>query len=463
MSDELTWMPAWRIRELIGKQEVSPVEVTEHFLGRIEQLDPVLKAFSTVDHAGARAQAEQAEQAVRDGSDLGPLHGIPVSIKDHIEVKGLPYFHMGSMRHLDEAPYESVQVERLRAAGAVIVGTNTEMGSGMREARKKGKVFNWDVESRSAWDQTRVPGWSSAGSATATVSGMVPLALGSDGGGSTRLPAAYSGVVGIAATPGRIPWIHPDSPPIALTASTGPLCRDIRDAAIMTQALSGPDGRDFFSLQDRSFDFVSDIDDGVDNLRFAWSDDFGYASMYALEESPRVIAAIRRAAGGFSSLGATVDPVALECEDFFSGFQVSGRIFGSGGQTGEKPTEAEFLEAVACRGRNYDRFMAVFEDHDVLLAPTTQLLAREVEEWDAAWTTDGGRFTHGTFAATYVSHAMMFNWLSFPAFNVPAGFVDGLPIGMQVIGRPGSEALMFRVASAFLRAFPRDERPAVAV
>jgi Asp-tRNA(Asn)/Glu-tRNA(Gln) amidotransferase A subunit family amidase len=106
--------------------------------------------------------------------------------------------------------------------------------------------------------------------------------------------------------------------------------------------------------------------------------------------------------------------------------------------------------------------MGVFADHDIILAPTTQLLARKVEDWDEAWTTGGAKYTHGTFAATYVSHAMMFNWLSLPAFNVPAGFVDGLPVGMQVIGRPGSEALMFRVAQAFLQAFPRDERPRVA-
>jgi len=462
MSDELTWMPAHEIRELIGKAEVSPVEVTDHFLGRIEELEPKLHAFSVVDADAARQQAKAAEKAVQDRDELGPLHGIPVSIKEHISVKGLPYFHMGSMRHLPEAPRDDIQVERLRASGAIIIGTNTEMGSGMREARKRGEVFNWDVEARSAWDQSRVPGWSSSGGAAATVSRMVPLALGSDGGGSTRLPAAYSGVIGIAATPGRIPWLYAHAPAIALTASTGPLARDLRDAAVMTQALSGPDGRDFFSLQDWSFDCLSTLDEGVDGMRFAWTDDFGFASIYALEESPRVIAAVREAAQGFSALGASVEPTDTVWEDFFAHFQTASQMFGSGGRLDEnRPSEDEYFAMTDARGRNLDRFMKIFDHYDVLLAPTSQLTARKVEDWNAAWTTDGERYTHGGFAGTYVSHCMMQNWCSLPAFSLPAGFVDGLPVGLQVIGRPGTDALMFRIAQAFLGAFPRPERPHV--
>jgi aspartyl-tRNA(Asn)/glutamyl-tRNA(Gln) amidotransferase subunit A len=460
VSDVLTWMPAHEIRDLIAGGDVSPVEVTDHFLGRIEELEPKLHAFQVVDAEGARAQAKVAEDAVLAGDDLGLLHGLPVSIKDHISVEGLPYFDMAAQRHKPEAARDDIQVERLRAAGAVIVGTNTEMGSGMREARKRGEVFNWEVEARSAWDQRRVPGWSSSGSATATVSRMVPLALGSDGGGSTRLPAAYSGVVGIAATPGRIPWRYAHAPGIALTASTGPLCRDVRDAALMTQALAGPDGRDFFSFQDWSFDCLSGLDGGVDGMRFAWTDDFGFASMYALDESPRVIAAIREAAQGFASIGAAVEPTDTVWEDFFEHFNTASQMFGSGGRlVGERPSEDEYLAMSDARGRNLDRFMAIFDSYDVLLAPTSQLVAREVEDWNAAWTTDGDRYTHGTFAATYVSHAMTQNWCSLPAFSVPTGFVDGMPVGLQIIGRPGTDALMFRVAQAFLNAFPRPERP----
>jgi Asp-tRNA(Asn)/Glu-tRNA(Gln) amidotransferase A subunit family amidase len=460
-SDELTWMPAWRMRELIGSKDISPVEVTEHFLNRIEEVGKKLQAFMTVDHKGAKAQAQAAEKAVLAGQPLGPLHGIPVTVKDHIAIEGLPKFDMGLLRHIDKAPRDDLQVVRLRKAGAILFGTNTEMGSGS-SVTDPNRRFNWDVEARNAWDTSRTPGWSSSGPATAAVARLVPITIGSDGGGSTRLPSAYSGVVGIAATPGRIPWIHPSAPTLALSASTGPICRDLRDAAITTQAMSGPDGRDFFSLQDPNPDFLSTLDQGVEGMRFAWSDDFGFASMYAQEESPRVIAAIRNAAMGFNKIGARVEVINDTWEDFFDGFMMANRAFGSGGRgMGKMPSEEEYLASVAVRGRNYDRFMAVFKDHDVILAPTTQLLPRKIEDWDAAWTTGGAKYAHGTFAGTYVSHVMMFNWLAFPAFNVPAGFVDRLPVGMQIIGRPGSEAKMFRVAQAFLKAYPRNERPPV--
>ena len=459
--DELTWMPAWRIRDLIARKEISPVEVTRHFLNRIEDLDGKLHAFMTVDHKGALAQARAAEKAVLAGDSLGALHGIPVSVKDHIAIKGLPKFDMGLLRHIPEAARDDVVVERLRRAGAILIGTNTEMGSGS-DVTKMPREFNWEVEARSAWDQSRVPGWSSSGSASAAVARLVPIAIGSDGGGSTRLPAAYSGIVGIAATPGRIPWIHAASPTLALSASTGPMCRDLKDAAIATQALSGPDGRDFFSLQDPNPDFLTNLDAGVEGMRLAWSDDFGYASLYAMAESPRVIAAIRAAAMGFNKLGARVDVLDDQWDDFFGGFMMMNQAFGSGGRgRGEMPSEEDYWASVTVRGRNYDHFMAVFKTHDVILAPTAQLLAPSVEEWNARWTTDGAKFPHGTFAGSYVSHVMMFNWLGFPAFNIPAGFVDGLPVGMQVIGRPGSEATMFRVAQAFVKAYPRDERPPV--
>jgi Asp-tRNA(Asn)/Glu-tRNA(Gln) amidotransferase A subunit family amidase len=463
--EELTWLPGWKIRELIVKREVSPVEVTEHFLGRIEEHDAALQAFATVDHAGAREQAKRAEKAVADGDDLGLLHGIPVSVKGHIWVEGLPTFDMGTLSHLDSAPRDDVQVERLRAAGAVIIGTNTLMGSGADvsvASTDASRMYNWDVEARNPWDTTRVPGWSSSGTASAVAAGLVPIGLGSDGGGSTRLPSAYSGLFGIVATPGRIPWINPGAPAIALTASTGPMCRDVVDGAFATMAMAGRDGRDFFSLYDAPEDYVANIEAGVDGMRFAWSDDLGYASIYAQEESPRVIAAIREAAKGFATLGATVEPTTETWDDFYDGFMFINQAFGSGGRgAGEKPTADQYWAAMDVRKRNYDALERVFDGHDALLTPTTQLLARKVEDWNACWTTNGAQFTHGNFAGTYVSHVMLFNWLAVPAFSVPCGFVDGLPVGLQIVGRPGSETKMFQIARAFQAAFPRTERPPV--
>jgi Asp-tRNA(Asn)/Glu-tRNA(Gln) amidotransferase A subunit family amidase len=321
-------------------------------------------------------------------------------------------------------------------------------------------MYNWDVEARNPWDLARVPGWSSSGTAAAVCARLVPIGLGSDGGGSTRLPSAYSGVFGIVATPGRIPWVHPASPALALTASTGPMCRHVMDGALATQAMAGADGRDFFSLRDEPGDYLAGIDDGVEGMRFAWSDDLGFASMYAMEESPRVIAAIREAAWGFNRLGAVVEATDERWDDFYDGFMLINRAFGSGGRgTGDTPPPAEYWASMEARGRNVDKFNRLFEEVDVLLTPTAQLLAREVGEWNDCWTGDQSRFAHGTFAPVYTSHVMLFNWLAMPAFSVPCGFVDGLPVGMQIVGKPGSEAKMFRIAQAFQKAFPRDERP----
>ncbi len=323
-------------------------------------------------------------------------------------------------------------------------------------------MYNWDVEARNPWDVSKVPGWSSSGTAAAVCARLVPIGLGSDGGGSTRLPSAYSGVFGIVATPGRVPWIHPASPTLAMTASTGPMCRDVMDGAIATQALAGHDGRDFFSLIDTPDDYVADIDRGVKGMRLAWSDDLGFASMYAMEESGRVIAAIRDAARGFAQLGASVEMIDEAWDDFYDGFMFINRAFGSGGRgVGEFPPPEEYWAAMAVRGRNVDKFERLFGDFDVLLTPTSQLLARGIDDWNHCWTSDGTQFAHGTFAPVYTSHVMMFNWLSMPAFSVPCGFVDGLPVGMQIVGKPGTEKKMFQIAYAFQRAFPQNGRPPI--
>lgn len=458
---DLTWLPAWQIHDMIAKKEVSPVEVTEHFLSRIEDHDGKLKAFTHVDWEGARAQAKNAEKSVLDGDPLGPLHGIPVSVKEHLQVKGLPFYSMNDHKRYDAAPWDEVQVERLRAAGAVIFGSNTMMGSGgHREEGSFETVYNWDVEARNPWDLERVPGWSSSGSASATAARLVPLAIGSDGGGSTRLPSAYSGVFGVIATPGRIPWVLPATPAIALTATTGPMCRDVRDGAIALQALSGPDGRDMFSLPEEPDDYLANIDAGVKGMRFAWTDDFGYASAYALEESPRVIKTIREAAQGFKALGASVETTKEVWDDFWDGFMLLNRVFGSGGRgLGEPVAVEDYWNSMTIRKRNIDAFERIFQEHDAVLAPTSQLTARKVEDWDDCWRGDGSRFNHGNFAGTYTSHVMLLNWLKLPAYSVPCGFVDGLPVGLQIIGKPGSEAKMLQIAQAFQKSYAYKELP----
>jgi Asp-tRNA(Asn)/Glu-tRNA(Gln) amidotransferase A subunit family amidase len=462
MADELTWMPASEMRVLIGKGEVSPVEVTDHFLGRIEELNPTLKAFRSLDVASARDQAQRAEDAVRRGEELGLLHGIPVSVKEHIAVAGHPLMGVGFPEPISTR--DALGVQRLRDAGAVVFGTNTMMyTNGLREDAdgKMIMAFDWDAEARNPWDTTRVPGWSSSGGAAATAARLIPLAIGTDGGGSTRLPAAYSGVFGLHPTTTLIPWADYDRPQVSpMMMSMGPLARHVGDAAIALQAMAGPDGRDFTCMQSDPPDYLATIDGGVDGMRFAWTDDFGFTEMYAQAESSRVIAAVRAAALGLAKIGATVEPSDAAWEDFFPGFAASTYLYPTGGARPPRPAPEQWASALDTRKRNYDRFRAVLAGHDLLLSATTQLLPRTVEEWADAWTVGGSNFQpHGLFAPVYTSHTHMFNWLGFPAASVPCGFVDGLPIGLQLIGLPGDEVTILRVANAFQQSFPQLDHP----
>jgi Asp-tRNA(Asn)/Glu-tRNA(Gln) amidotransferase A subunit family amidase len=471
MTEDLTWMPAWHLRELIDKREVSCVEVTDHFLGRIEELNPKVRAFSEVDVAGARAQAEKADRSVRDGADLGPLHGIPTSVKSHIRVKGFQHTHGTVTR---ASPFDDISVERLRSAGAIIVGTNTMMGAGgggIMDPDRPGvfQPFNWDAEALSPWDTGRVPGWSSSGGAAAAVARLLPVTIGSDGGGSTRLPAAYSGVVGLHTTRGLIPHIDYEKPTMLLTASYGPLARDVRDVAMFTRAIAGPDGRDYVCLQDDTPDCAAALDTGVEGTRLAWTDDFGFASRYAGPQSRQIIELVRKAAAGLGTLGArleTTDEVwqdrAPETTASWNAEPAAYEVMVGINLTPLPPPDYDAYRAQAeARARNWMRFRDFFRRYDVILSATAQRTAPTVSEWDAAWSTDGPSFPGGSFAPAYCSHTMIFNWLGFPAVSVPCGFFDGLPIGLQIASWPGREDKVLRVAYAFQQAFPRDERPPV--
>lgn len=467
-SHPLDGLPAWRLAELIRTREVSPVEVVGRALERIEALDGVLHTMSHLDAAGARDAARRAEKAVLDGEDVGPLHGVPTAVKDHIPVAGAPihgsalpgFGTEGSGVYKDD----HFGVERLRRAGAVLLGGNSMMGAGGGGGMTGAGVFkgfNWDAEARNPWDPTKTPGWSSSGGASSVAARILPFAIGSDGGGSTRLPAAYCGVIGVHPTGGLIPELNYAAPRPPAGITVGPITRSVRDAALVTQVMAGPDGRDPFSLQNDPEDYLQGLGDGLAGLRLAWTDDFGFAQKYAAPEGDRVIALVREKAFALRGHGAEVAETDVVFEDFWPGRMAQWMAFNP---TPGLPTPdaAEMKRGFETRGRNWSRFRRLFRDHDLLLSVTTPRVARPVEEWEAAWTTEGPSYPNGSFMGCYISHTELFNWLKFPAVSVPAGFVDGLPVGLQIAGWPGSEAKIFRAAEAFLKAFPAEEAPPLA-
>jgi len=470
---ELAFTPAYRLRKLVAEKQVSPVELTELCLRRIKVLNPRLNAFLTIAAEQALASARAAEDAVTRGKDLGPLHGIPVSIKDLVPTRGIRTTH-GSLIHEDWVPErDEIVVERIRQAGAVLVGkTNTpEFGQSGTCENRLGDAC------RNPWNTERTSGGSSGGAAASVATGMTAIALGNDGGGSVRIPASFCGIYGIKPTQGRVPrrnaclasW-HPIK-----FSQEGPLTRSVRDAAILLQVMARPhpDG-DPHSLREEPPDFVAGLDKSVKGLRIAWSADLGSAPV-----DPEVRQATEDAVRLFKEMGAEVDApdFQVDMEELTQGFMAQFYAGVAANMRKELDEHGDLLtdyvrrnirEGLELPGSEYylglariERFRAqmseLFSRYDLLVTPTLAVPAFPVGQNPD--TIDGKSVDPriGFHAFTYP-----FNVSGSPAASVPCGFsADGLPIGLQIVGRSGDEVTVLRASAAFEEARPwADKRPA---
>lgn len=453
MASDLTWTPAWRLREMIAQKELSPVEVVDHFLSRIEALEPRLKAFAHLDPEGARRQAKAAEAAVMAGDALGPLHGVPMAVKSHIEVtdypRPAPPISISGISRQDDLP-----VERLRRAGAVIVGHNS-----MPTFTPQG-ALDLEALARNPWDLARVPGASSSGGAAAVASGMLPAVLGTDGGGSTRLPSAYCGLVGVHPTDRSVPrLIDPEHFEPHIGWTVGPMTRDVLDAATILSVIAGPDGRDPLCLPVDLANPLSSLDDGARGMRLAWSSDLGFASSYFGEATLQTIETLRSAAMALTSTGAIVEETTEIWEDYVESADLYQAVFPDVPLMGLPPlqvTAAQWDAATALRQRNWTKFERLFRDFDLLLCPAQHVVAPTFETFRELFAGGPPDFAKVRAITIYLG---MFNWLGFPAAAVGCGFVEGMPVALQIVGPPGSDAKILRLARAMRQAFPRDERP----
>ena len=437
----------------------SPVEVTRASLERIERVDRRLNAFCFVDAERALAQAAQSEARWRRGAPAGALDGVPVAIKDVFLTEGWPTLR-GS-RVIDAAgPWnaEAPAVAALRRHGAVFVGKTTTPEFGWKGVTDSPIVG----VTRNPWDPSRTAGGSSGGSGAALAAGMVPLALGTDGGGSIRIPSGFCGLPGIKPTYGRVPaW---PASPFGVLAHAGPMARTVTDVALLLDVLAEADPRDPAALPPLERSHLAGLDDGVAGLRIAFSPDLGYVDV-----DPAVAEAVATAAGVLGELGAHVeqaDPGFADPRDVFDVLWSAGAArladdvgdpprdaldpgFAALIESGRARSLPEYLDALHRRNVLGIRMGLFHADFDLLVTPTVPIPAfaagRDVPEGsaDPGWP--------GWTPFTYP-----FNITQQPAATVPCGHTaDGLPIGLQIVGARHADALVLRAARAYEAAVPQ--------
>jgi Asp-tRNA(Asn)/Glu-tRNA(Gln) amidotransferase A subunit family amidase len=462
---ELAWLSGLELAQRIRGKEISPVEVVDAVLARVAAVNGTLNAYCTVAAEEARDAATAAEVAILSGEALGPLHGVPLSIKDIIFTRRLRTTG-GSRLLADHVPEEdAVAVERLRAAGAVIIGkTNTP------EFGLKGVTDNplFGV-TRNPWDRARTPGGSSGGAGAAVAAGLGPLALGSDGGGSIRIPASFCGIYGLKPSFGRVPS-GPGLPGWETFSQSGPMTRTVRDAALMLDVLAGPDDRDRHSLPaDGGAPYLAACDDGIAGLSVAWSADLGHGRV-----DPEVADLCAEAAVQFESLGCHVEVVMPTWDDPEDMFRVlaAGEAYAAYRDRleadersldpstvellrfGETITAARYLEATLKRREFWtevQRFLARF---DLLITPTVAV---------APFAVDGLPITEIDGAPVsrlgWTPFTFPWNLTGQPAASVPAGFTAaGLPVGLQIVGRRHADRTVLAASAAWEAASPWQAR-----
>jgi Asp-tRNA(Asn)/Glu-tRNA(Gln) amidotransferase A subunit family amidase len=443
------------ITQEIRSKSVSPVEVIELHLKRIETLQPKLNAFVHLDAAGAREQARAAENLVSRGVQLGPLHGVPLSIKSCIDVAGWPC-PTGSLLRKDYLPKRDAPlVSRLKAAGAILLGnTNTPefLMAYETDNRLTGKTSN-------PWNLAHSAGGSSGGEAAAIASGCSAGGVGSDGGGSIRVPAHFCGICGLKPTPGRIPatgHFPPGAGAFSWIGVVGPMARTIADVRLLFEVMAGPDPGDALSAP---VPWRSYRENEVRGMRIGVleSDALGMAT-------PETRAAVERAAKSFAELGFTVEPFRLNGLDhaielwwFFFG-PVIGNLFQhsiAGHEEQISPMLREYLSyATSGNPITLDQFTKACADRDFLRAE----ILRQMQETpillslvstSPAFRHGQGNYHPGTGYRDTMRFSQWLNLTGFPAASVPVGVSnEGLPIGVQIIGRPYEDELVLAVAEA---------------
>jgi Asp-tRNA(Asn)/Glu-tRNA(Gln) amidotransferase A subunit family amidase len=468
---DLTFLSTVEMSRQIRGREISPVELAEAHLAKIERLNPKLNAFVQVDPERVRQRTQAAEAAVMSGQVLGPLHGVPISIKSSIEVAGMKCEAGTRLRAGFVAAHDAPLVQRLKHAGAVILGvTNTPEF-----------LMAWETDNllygrtNSPWDLNRTPGGSSGGESAAIASGMSAGGVGSDGGGSIRVPAHFTGICGLKPTPGRIPstgHFPPPGGPFALLGVVGPMARTVADLKILFEVMQGPDDGDSCAAP---VPLRWPKDDELKRLRIGYFEDDGRTPVDA-----EIRKAVRTAAEALSRTGFQVEPFRPEgleearllWKKFF--VKTGGMLIGpmlAGREQEAGPMLKQFLEWSAAepslsgqavidawirRDTLRASFLEQMRNYTTLLCPPAAIPA--FRHGERSWTIDGKTVEY----LDAWSYTEWFNLLGNPAAVVPVSqSSEGLPIGVQIVGRPWEEEKVLSLAAVLERELGPEKRPPI--
>ena len=458
-ADELCFLSISEAAGLIEAGELSPVELTRAHLDRIERTEPSLNAFITLLAEEAAQSAEAAEREIANGEYRGPLHGIPIGLKDLYFTKGVRTT-VGTKILRDFVPdYDAAVTERFANAGAVLMGKLQ-----MHEfALGATSVNPHDGPARNPWNPDRITGGSSGGSGAAVSAGQCMAALGSDTGGSIRIPGALCGIVGLKPTFGRVSR-HGVYPLSWSLDTVGPMTRAVRDSAIVLNALAGYDPRDPSSANVPTEDFADGVEDGVSGLRIGIPDDFFYDVI-----SPEVAEAVCAAAGVLEELGADVERCSIPAlnhalgissailvteaaETVFDklrdrpediGADVRARL-----RLGAMTPAVDYIKAQRARSAYNAQLDEAMRKYDLLLAPSVAVGATGI---DQEFVEVAGKQENALSLMSRLTRP--FNLTGQPTISIPCGFTsDGMPIGMQLAGRQWDEATALRAAHAYEQA-----------
>jgi aspartyl-tRNA(Asn)/glutamyl-tRNA(Gln) amidotransferase subunit A len=459
MSQAFDAMTAIELRDRIARREISPVEVTGRALDKAQALQASLNAFFFLMPEKALVAAKAAEDAVMRGDPLGPLHGVPISIKDLIAVGG-ERFAFGSRCVADNiAAADAPPVERVKAAGAIIIGKTTTSEFGCKAVGDSPLTGI----TRNPWNLTKTPGGSSAGAAASVAAGITPFALGTDGGGSVRIPGCLTGLAAIKGQFGRIP-VWPVSATTTL-AHVGPMARTVEDAALLFTMCAGYDPRDPYSVAGPVPDLLAACQQDIKGLRVAYSPTLGYARPDA-----EVLRVVDAAAQQFELLGCMVDlvdkvferdPVDVWSAEFYAGAGTRLRPFLETQRELIDPAVADILDqALRQELRDYysrvferyalrDTLRPFFERYDILLSPVLPITSLDVGK-------NVPDHLGERNLVSWVYYTYPFNLTGLPAATVCAGIAaDGMPVGIQLVGRAMADVDVVRAAAAYERSQPK--------